>query len=175
MSKILTGAVVATGILSMMPGCGPISVADYSGFVNIPSEGMPTGWEYEFSPEASDSGIKLTGNYDVIIAVRYTNQCPSKSVILNIEELSLAHEKPDSATVEIQLFDNDGLPLGKSRYGVNETFYTLRKDYKVPEGYVISISSPLSTEATAGVKAVGLLLEDEDNREKIKNKFLQLL
>ena len=171
---MMAASIVAACIL-MMPGCSQINVADYSGFTNIPPDGMPTNWEYEFSPQTFDSTISLPGSYDVVIAVRYTNRCPSRSVIFNIEELSLIHEIPDSATVEIPLFDEEGNPLGQSRYGVNETVYTLRKNYKLPEGYILSLSSPLPEEATVGIKSVGLLFVNEDNREKRKNLFWQFL
>ena len=174
-TRKIAGGIISAGMIVMMPGCSYINMADYSGFTNIPPEGMPTGWEYEFSPEASDSTISLKGRYDLAIAVRYTNHCPSASVIFNIEELSLVHEKPDSTVVEIPLFDIEGQAIGQSRFGVNETLYILRKGFTPPEGYVLSLSSPLPSEATTGIKAVGIVLVNEDKPEKLNNIFWQLL
>lgn len=157
-------------ILCMMPGCSQLTVADYSGFTNIDTDGMPTGWEYEFSPFSSDSVSPLTGSYDVIIAVRYTNNCPSQSVIFNIEQFSLSHIQPDSLTIEIPLFDKDGIALGKSRYGINEITDTIRRDYSVPEGYTLSLSSPLPQASTTGIKSIGLILADP-SRNKLQFRF----
>ncbi len=150
------------GLLLMMPGCSQINVADYSGFTNIPPSGMPTGWEYELAPEAVDSVLDLSKLYDVVLSVRYTASCPSKNIIFNIEEFSMAHERPDSSKVELQLFDKDGQPEGHSRYGIIEITDTIRKDYHIPAGYSFSLSSPLPQEATRGIKAVGLILVDKD-------------
>ncbi len=148
-------------MIIVLPGCSQIKTADYSGFTNIGNEGMPTNWVYELSPFSPDSTLTLPGVYDVVIAVRYTNNCPSQSVIFNIEQFSLAHEQPDSARIEIPLFDKEGVALGKTRYGINEMTDTIRRGYRIPEGYTLSLSSPLPTEATAGIKAVGLVLVDK--------------
>lgn len=154
-----------TSLLFLLSGCSQINVADYSGFTNIPPDGIPTNWEYELSPEYPDSILDLTKLYDVVIAVRYTPTCPSQSVIFNIEEFSLSHEYPDSTTVELTLFDNDGQPLGKSRYGIFEVTDTIRRGYRLPPGYSLSLSSPLPSASTTGIKAVGLVLADQ-NRPK---------
>lgn len=148
-----------------LSGCSQIKTADYSGFTNIGIEGMPTDWVYEFSPFSPDSTLNLPGVYDVVIAVRYTNNCPSQSVIFNIEQFSLAHEHPDSSRVEIPLFDKEGTALGKNRYGINEITDTIRRGYRIPEGYTLSLSSPLPTESTAGIQSVGLVIVDQ-TREK---------
>lgn len=157
-------------LLLLMPGCSYINTADYSGFISIGPEGMPQGWEFEFSPTAADSTLSLTPLYDVVVAVRYTNNCPSQSVILNIEEYSLIRETPDSLTIELPLFSSDGIPLGKSRYGINEVTDTIHRGYRIEEGYTLSMSSPLPRAATAGVQAVGLILVDQ-SRPKQLNRF----
>lgn len=148
-------------MIIMLPGCSQIKTADYSGFTNIGNEGMPTDWVYEFSPFSPDSTLNLSGVYDVVITVRYTNNCPSQSVIFNIEQFSLIQDQPDSVRIEIPLFDDEGTPLGKSRYGINEMTDTIRRGYRIPEGYTLSLSSPLPTEATAGIKSVGLVLANQ--------------
>lgn len=152
------GIFILMSILLLMPGCNQIKMADYSGFTNIDSNGMPTGFQYEFSPSFVDSTFDYSGEYDVVIAVRFTNSCPSQQVIFNIEEFSLEQELPDSLTLEIPLFGTDGLPLGQKYYGVSEVTDTIRKGFRVPEGYSLSLSSPLPTAATSGIKAVGLVL-----------------
>ena len=92
---------------------------------------------------------------------------PVKSVILNLEEFSLSHSKPDSLQASIRLFDNEGKPLGHGSYGVYEMADTIRRGISIPEGYSISVSSPLPMNSTAGINAVGVVLSytgaEEDN------------
>lgn len=153
----------------ILPGCGHIKVADYSGFTAIGPNGMLTGWEYEFCPQESDTLLDLSIPYDVIVAVRYTNRCASRSVILNIEEFSLKHEHPDSIVVDIPLFDEEGYPLGQGNYGIFEVTDTLRKAYLIPEGFSLSVSTPLPSSTTVGIRAIGLILSDP----RRQNNFLQ--
>lgn len=152
-------------LLVLMQGCSPFNVADYSDFTPIGPDGIPTDWEYEFSPSQTDSLLDLSGKYDVIIALRYTNLCPSKSVVLNIEEFSLMHEHPDTLKTEITLFDELGNPLGQVHYGIFEITDTLKRDYRLPDGYTLSVSSPLPASATAGVRAIGLILNDRERQQ----------
>ena len=160
-------ALLAGLLLIMTPGCSYIKVADYSGFCNIGEDGMLQGWEYELSPTEGDSTLDLSGTYDVVIAVRYTNSCPSQSVIFNIEEFSLAQERPDSVTITIPLFDGDGEPVGRSRFGIIETSDTIRRDFRVPDGYSLSLSTPLPSSATVGIKAVGMVLVDRSQKKPL--------
>lgn len=75
-----------------------------------------------------------------------------------METISLVHDSPDSARVEIPLFYPNGEPAGKGNFGVYETAYTLAKDMALPEGYVVSISSPLEAKDTKGIIDIGLRL-----------------
>ncbi len=103
---------------------------------------------------------------------------PVKSVILNLEEFSLSHSKPDSLQASIRLFDNEGKPLGHGSYGVYEMADTIRRGISIPEGYSISVSSPLPMNSTAGINAVGVVLSytgaEEDNLFNRFNYFQKM-
>lgn len=144
-------------------------MTDYSYFMNIHPDGITSGWENELIPESVDSILDLSKLYDVVIELRYTNECPSKSVIFNIEEFSLSHERPDSTEMEFKLFDDEGQPTGRSRYGIFEITDTLRKAYRIPPGYSLSLSSSLPRSSTKGIKAVGLILVDHNKPPKFFN------
>lgn len=138
--------------------CDYIPETDYSSFADIPESGMPQNWEYDFPATEKDSSSVITGRHDVVIVVRYTDECPSSSILLNIEELSLAHEVPDSTTVRVQLFSDKGKPLGNGVYGIFETTDTIHHNVVIPDGYTLSVSSPHRQEETKGIKSVGLVL-----------------
>lgn len=150
-------------------GCNRINIADYSTYVGMPTDGMPTDMNFELAPESIDTILDLTKPYDVIVAVRYTNSCPSKNVIFNIEEFSLNQECPDSLRMELSLFNNEGRPIGKNMYGIIEITDTLHKDFRIPQGYSFSLSSPLPPSSTIGIKAIGLIFVDH-NKPKYYTK-----
>lgn len=145
---------IACGITS----CGKLTPVVYSEFVNIGDKGIPQYWDYTFSPVPFDSTELELGHYDVILIVRYSNKCVSRSVIFDIESFSITQSHPDSTRVEIPLFKTDGVPVGKGNFGVFEITDTLSRDIKLPEGYVISISTPIPEEETKGIIDIGIKL-----------------
>ncbi len=158
-------------LLSVAGGCRHIDSVGYSNFVTFDKEGIPQGWEFDFSPMERDSAALISTPHDAVVVVRYTNTCPSRSIILDIEELSLVSDKPDSLRVEIPLFDKEGIPLGRGNFGIFEVTDTIHRNMKVPEGYVISVSSPLPTNLTEGVNAIGLIL----SRPRVDTTFWERL
>jgi len=147
--------------------CHNISRIDYSSFVEFPEEGMPQSWEFDFNPTASDSAMVISGHHDIVVVTRYTKACTSRSIILNIEEISFSRAKPDTFSLEIKLFSNEGVPLGKGIYGVYEIADTIRRNVSVDNGYSISLSSPLPREKTVGIKALGIVLPRNDSSLKL--------
>lgn len=146
-------------LLPTLLSCSRLPVADFSEFVDFPPSGIPQNREYDFFVTAADSADVVSGRHNALLVVRYSAKCPSRSIILNIEELSLSHCRPDTTKLELQLFDNDGLPLGKGAYGIYEITDTLHKGIVIPDGYTLSFSSPLPDGKTAGVKSIGLVVK----------------
>lgn len=138
--------------------CDRLPSVRYSDFAVFPESGIPQNWQFDFNTAANDSSSFSPGKYNAVIVVRYTPECPSQSLILNLEEISLSHEAPDSTTFEIRLFDKEGKPLGKGAYGLYEISDTLHRGFSVPDGYILSFHSPLPEEKTVGIKAVGLVI-----------------
>lgn len=152
-------------LFMVMTACGKISSVVYSEFADIEGDGIPQNWEYTFSPVPFDSAEIATGRFDLIAVVRYSNTCASKSVILDVESLSLEHSQPDSARVTIPLFTPDGTPTGKGNWGILEITDTLSRGISIPEGFVVSLSSPLDADATKGILDIGLKLSRSGQKE----------
>ena len=140
---------------------------EYSTFVQTGEAGIPEGWEYEFSPVPADSASIGSVPYDLILVVRYGSSCKLKELPLNLEEFSLSHEKPDSLKVNIGLFDNNDEPIGRGNYSIYETSDTLRRGVIIPEGYTISVSSPLRDNETEGIHAIGIILSRTGSSQKL--------
>ncbi len=130
----------------------------YSEFRNIGEEGIPEDWEYEFSPFPSDSSMAINGRFDLILAIRYTEECKAREVAMNIEEFSLGQERPDTLNATLQLFNEFEEPLGKGIYTVYEITDTIRRNIKIVDGYSVSVSSPVPMEKTKGINAIGIIL-----------------
>ncbi|MBD5358284.1 MAG: gliding motility lipoprotein GldH [Bacteroides sp.] len=146
----------------------------YSEFADVSEEGIDPNMGYTFNPVPFDSTDMISGRFDVIILVRYANTCASKSVIFDVESISLAQDQPDSVRVEIPLFDNDGIPYGKGNLGVFETSMLLATDMIVPEGYEISLATPLQTGETKGIIDIGIKLVRSGKKEFDLPSFLHL-
>lgn len=146
-------------------GCQRISPVRYAEFGNLPFEGLTPSQALEFKPFSTDSAEMLTERFDVVLVVRYTSRCPSRSIILDVEEISLEREIPDTTRVTVPLFDDRGKPLGRGNYGVFEVADTLKKGVRIPDGYTVSLSTPLSPSSTKGVDALGIILSRPDIKE----------
>lgn len=122
-------------------------------------DGIPQGVVFDLTTTAEDSASLSLSPNDVILTLRYTNRCHSRDVIFNIEQNSLRHTQPDSSQVVFHLFSTEGHPLGKGNYGVYELSDTIRKNFNVPDGYVVSVQSMLPESATTGIKSLGLIIK----------------
>lgn len=130
----------------------------YSEFMNIGEEGIPEDWEYEFLPFPSDSSLAVDGRFDLILAVRYTEECKAREVVMDIEEFSLKQERPDTIGAALQLFNEFEEPLGKGIYSIYEITDTIRRNFKIEDGYSVSVSSPVAPDKTKGIRAIGVIL-----------------
>ena len=172
MGLIKTFCMAMTAIFGLaFCACNQIPQTDYSSFIDIPAEGMPENWEFDFTPTAEDSAAVMSRPQNAVLIIRYTGACPSREILLNLEEVSLAGEIPDSTSLRIPLFTENGTPLGNGVYGVYEIADTIHRGIKVPDGYVLSVSSPLSQGDTRGIKSIGLILSPEVERSLIKRMF----
>lgn len=159
-----------------MISCGKFTPVVYSEFVNIGEEGISQNWEYTFSPVPFDSTEINNGRYDVILVVRYTANCVSKNIILDVESFSSESTQPDSARLNLSLFSDDDTPIGRGNLRVFEISDTLFRSISIPfrDGYVISISSPLPKEETKGIIDIGVKLSRTGESEFNLLKLLML-
>lgn len=142
---------------AMLSSCLQNRGIEYSSFVDIGSGGIPSGWEFEFNPVPADSASIGHTLFDIILVVRYSAACRPRDLPLNLEFISLAGETPDSLALRIPLFNDDNEPLGKGIYSIYETSDTILRNVAIPEGYTISLSSPVETNQTEGIMAIGIV------------------
>ncbi len=158
----------------LLAACGHLTPVVYSEFATIGEEGLITNWGYTFSPVPFDSTEIDSGRFDLLLIVRYSNRCVSKSVILDVESLSINRPEPDSLRVDIPLFDNEGNPFGKGNFGIYETVDTIASGITLSEGYTVFVSSPLPEKETRGITDIGIKLSRTGKTEFNLLKLLQL-
>lgn len=131
---------------------------EYSSFIDISGDGIPENRAYVFFPVPADSLSSGIVDYDVILVVRYNSSAKAGSIILDVEELSLRDENPDTIRVSIPLFDDNDEPVGKGNYSIYEAADTLRHGIRIQDGYLLSVSTPLPREETIGIRSIGIIL-----------------
>lgn len=159
----------ATGFAGIMSSCLENSGVEFSSFVDIPESGIPSGWEYEFSPVPTDSCNVDSIPYDVMIVVRYSASAKPREITFNLEEISFGMECPDSTKLTIPLFDKEDRPIGNGIYSIYETTDTLHRSIKIPEGYSISVGSNIPQEETEGIHAIVIVMSRSGAYKTLKN------
>lgn len=148
----------------LLTSCSGLSHVDYSEFENFSPEGIPQGWVAEFNPYPLDSVMAGKNLYDVILTVRYNGRCSSREIILDLEETSLEKMTPDSLRLSLPLFSEAGKSLGKGNLGLYELTDTIRRAIHIPEGYTVAVTTPLSSEQTVGINAVGVKIVESGRK-----------
>lgn len=158
----------------LLPGCTDVTPVEYSQFENFSLSGIPQGWVGVFTPVPADSADFGSARYDVVLTVRFNNRSRSRNVVLDVEQVSLASETPDTSRVELPLFSDHGKPLGSGNLGLYELSDTLHRGVSIDEGYTITVSTPLSPKETAGINAVGISLIRSGAHSPLNLKSLNL-
>lgn len=141
-----------------LSACDDITPVEYAAFENFPPSGIPPLWTGEFRPIPRDSDDISSARYDLVMTVRYNSRCRSRCLVIDAEEISLENMEPLDSRHQIELFDINGNPAGTGNLGLYEVSDTLHSAWRLPEGYSISLSTPLSPEDTEGINAIGIRL-----------------
>ncbi len=155
----------------LLCACGGIDRVGYSRFVDVPVEGWAPELSFAFDPEDTDSTRRQEA-CDLVVSVRYTTAYPYRELWLTLEEFSQeGYLRTD--TVQLELTDGRGHPVGRGKLGLFTVTDTIRRNFKVPEGYHVEISHALTDEDLEGVRNIGLTLlrgdvSDENGLKNLK-------
>lgn len=128
----------------------------WSQFADIDSRGWQTPELVEFRPERDS--LNPDERFDVILCIRYKKNAVSPEACISLEEESLETE-PSRVALRIPLLSRDGKPLGHGSHNLYETFDTLHRDFRIPDGYSVAVA-PLPNHSPAGIVNVGLILSN---------------
>lgn len=131
----------------------------YSCFVDIPSGGWPADEFCMFNTAELDSALftDKSARYDVILAIRHTDDCPYGRLYLPVSQSSVdCPPLPD--TLRVQLTDASDSWLGRYSKGIYTLTDTLMRDVPLPPLYSLKVSQAIPGKSLPGVLGVGLII-----------------
>lgn len=141
-----------------LSSCQRIELYGSSEFVDFDHSGFTPGKEYLFVPFENlvDSQFK-DSLFNVSVAIRYSANCPLKSVPLSVEYYSPEVDSIVNLKINVNLFGKDNDPLGKGHYGIYELLFPLLKEMKPIEDFTISLMSQQAN--GEGIAAFGVVAD----------------
>lgn len=158
----LSAASVTVMIFSVcmsLMGCAGGNTVEASRFFSISDE-QSAHELLTWSPLRMDSTPLSAGKKDIMLSLRYDSRCRLKQLPLEIEQLSLDSDRPDTLRVTLVLRNDGGTPLGKNSYGMHEISDTIMRGFTIGEGYTVTVSTPLERHALKGIKSIGVIVRE---------------
>lgn len=151
--------ILMTGVLMiLMAGCRRVDSILYSHYTDLPASGWPRYESKCFQPDSTLEGRKTDMTLNV--RARASRPLPAIPVIVSVDdETGQAY----CDTIDITMFNPDGSPMGKTRYGICEKSFPIMSGFTVKKGLSICLI-PLAPERfTAGMLNIGITLEDHES------------
>lgn len=160
MKTTLIQTVVIAAILAACGSCRRIDNVVYSEFAAFGNEGWDPVCAVNFSPWPSDSIMNPSDRYNVILTLRYSPQEATSEIPLEITEEDETGVI-DVRRVTMRVRDDDGTLIGRKSVVLHEIADTLRRNFKIPDGYNISITSLSPADNTRCLRNIGMTLTAE--------------
>ncbi len=151
---VLLAAIVVLALLSA--GCREVNGVFYSEFRDIPSSGWSPEKPLGFDPWPADSADSA-GRFDLYMCVRYSGKKP----IAPLRARYVCEDESGTLyadTVSFRLFDGNGLPSGRGRYGVYEALVPLTGNFVLRPGFGVDLYSLSPEEDSEGLLGIGVVL-----------------
>lgn len=144
----------------MLSSCGQDREVVYSRFVDID----PGGWSVEefceFNTAEADSSLfaDKTARYDVLLAVRHTDDFPYRELYLPaVQSEHVSGLLPD--TLKVSLASSGGGWRGVHSKGIYVVSDTLLSDVELPQLYFLRLYHAMPDRKLAGLLSIGVIIE----------------
>lgn len=156
--------------LALLPSCRRVENVVYADFENFGSEGWDPALPLPFVPWPMDSIVNPGDKFDLILTVRYS---PLSSLSIFPIEMSEEDENGVFATtrIDLRLRDEKGKPRGKKGISLYEYSDTLRRNFSIPDGYLIELQSLSPLENSYGLNSIGFSLLESGKQSKLQGLF----
>lgn len=152
MKSNLFPAILICMLLTLFAAC---SATQWAEFADVDPQQWDPLYVVEMQPQRDT--LRTDRHYDLILCLRYKNDMAPRKVYLCVEEESL-QTRPETRKVSLNLLDNGNNPVGHGNFGLYEVYDTLKRDFKVPEGYSVAIHPADNRPLPVGIVNVGLIL-----------------
>lgn len=135
----------------------------FAAFIDLGHEGMVENVEYLLRPPFANEADSLKFSEfagkpcAVSLVVRYSNQCPMKSLPLSVEALYNIDDSVINQKFKIDLFDRNGAPVSPGNYGVYQARLPLTENQILDYNFYVSVSTPQQN--ASGILALGVEYE----------------
>ncbi len=162
--------IALSACLVMSAACRRVDNVAYADFENFGSEGWDPALPLPFVPWPMDSIVNPGDKFDLVLTVRYS---PRSSISQIPIEICEEDENGVFAKTRftLNLRDNKGDPRGKKGISLYEFSDTLRRNFSIPDGYMIELQSLSPVEATYGLNSIGFSLLESGTRGKLQKIF----
>ena len=156
--------------LTLLPSCRRVDNVVYADFENFGSDGWDPARPLPFVPWPMDSIVNPGDRFDLVLTVRYS---PLSSLSLLPVEISEEDENGVFAKtrINLRLRDGKGHPRGKKGISLYEFSDTIRRNFSIPDGYLIELQSLSPIEGTEGLNSIGFSLLESGTRGKLQIIF----
>lgn len=143
---------------AMIPmACRRVDNVAYSHFECLGNEGWDPVMVLPFFPFPMDSIITPADRYDLILTLRYSPRTSTAVIPLEISEED-ENGPMESRRLNIRLRDDNGNFIGRGGLPMYEISDTIKRNFKLPDGYLVELASLSPEENTTCIHSVGLSL-----------------
>ncbi len=153
----LIQSTIIVALAAAWGACRRIDNAVYSEFAAFGSEGWDPMSTADFAPWPSDSVMNSADRFDLILTLRYSPKDATSEIPMELTEED-ENGVIDVRNITMRLRDDAGNLLGNKSVFLYEISDTIRRDFKIPDGYSVSIASLSPASNTLGLRNIGLTL-----------------
>lgn len=155
---------MAICLASTLGSCRRVENVVYSEFEVLGSGGWDPNYILSFAPMPVDSIVSPGDCFDLILTARYL---PKKGISEIPVEITEEDENGVMAEhrITLHLRDSKGNPRGRKSVSLYEISDTIKRNFKLPDGYLIEMASLSPLSNTEGLQSVGLTMTIKNKRK----------
>ena len=150
-------SIIITLLFALFISCEHNNIAS-SHYINIGADGIKQSEEYLFSNLSDTLAINENKKHDLLISIRYSDLCKFSTLPLEIEYGSLNSDSISKKSIDIRLFDKNGKPFGKGKFGFYESTVPFISDIFIDPSFFISLYTKQAS--ISGINSIGVILKN---------------
>ena len=137
--------------------CGDSYDIVSSRYINLGNDGISQGTEYLFDNLLDTLTYNQNKGYNILLSIRYSDLCDIAKIPLEMEYGSVNTDTVTQKSIEINLFDKSGKPIGKGNFGCYEETSKIFSDIVIDECFFISLCC--KQHSIPGINSIGIIIK----------------